>query len=301
MKIHSGLIFFVGIIFISSILYTTYAETELKTCKERGMEFSTDKDNVQGYELIHMISHENHTEDIKLTLCWIVDNQVQVGKLITLDATASSERYTMNNINHTITITFPNEIINYWEDSNHTRQFNYTTSNQLILTQNNFGIFESEPINFRFTVPENISITYCEYFPNEECFEVSNLLRPASYYLDQEIELAGQTIKLANETLFLTKETLILTKEILVLTEKTVNLNEKITNLTCIIVELTIMIIIVTIIGIIVNTKRDNTKDRHDKKRHIAKMILIFMLYMIPFLIMYLHVYNIPQYCGQWI
>ena len=277
---------------MSSTLYTTYAETEPKTCKEKGLEFSTDKHDTQGYELIHMISRENHTEDIKLTLCWIVDNQIQVGKLITLDAKASSERYTMSNINHTITITFPNEIINYWEDSNHTRQFNYTTSNQLVLIQNNFGIFESEPINFRFTVPENISVTYCEYFPNEECFKVYSLLRPASYYLDQEIELAEQTIKLANKTVFLTEE-------ILVLTEKTVNLNDKITNLTCIIIELTFIIIIITIIGIIANKKLDNTKNGYEKKIHVAKMILLFILCAIPILIIFFHVYDIAQYCRQ--
>ena len=233
---------------MSSILYTAYAETESKTCKERGIEFSTDEYEARGYELIHMISDVNHTEHIKLTLCWIVDNQIQVGKLITLDAKASSERYNMSNINHTITITFPKEIINYWEDSNHTRQFNYTTSNQLILAQNNFGIFESEPINFRFTVPENISIIYCEYFPNEDCFKVNNLLRPASYYLDQEIELAKQTAKLANETL--------------VLTEKILDLNVEVKNLTYNIVLLTIPLIIIPVIGILINweLKRENKK-----------------------------------------
>ena len=229
------------VIFMSSILYTAHAETESKTCKERGMEFSTDEYNARGYELIHMLPYENHTKDIKLTLCWIVDDQIQVGKLITLDAKASSERYTMNNNNHAITITFPNEIINYWEDSNHTRQFNYTTSNQLILTQNNFGIFESEPINFRFTLPESISITYCEYFPNEECIKVNNLLQPSSYYLDQEIELAKQTAKLANDTLVLTEEILVLNKEI--------------KDLTYNMVILTISLVIIPAVGMLNNWK----------------------------------------------
>ena len=226
---------------MSSILYTAYAEAESKTCKERGIEFSTDEHYGRGYELIHMLPYENHTKDIKLTLCWIVDDQIQVGKLITLDAKASSERYTVSNINHTITITFPNDIINYWEDSNHTRQFNYTTSNQLILTQNNFGIFESEPINFRFTLPESISITYCEYFPNEECIEVNNLLQPSSYYLDQEIELSKQTAKLAKETL--------------VLTEKIFVLNKEIKDLTHNMVILTITLVIIPVIGMLINWK----------------------------------------------
>ena len=262
---------------MSSILYMACAETESKTCKERGIEFSTDKYDARGYELIHMIPYGNHTEDIKLTLCWIVDNQIQVGKLITLDAKASSERYNMSNINHTITITFPKEIINYWEDSNHTRQFNYTTSNQLILTQNNFGIFESEPINFRFTVPENISITYCEYFPNENCFKVNNLLRPASYYLDQEIELSKQAAKIANKTLHLTT--------------KILELNKAVKNLTCMTVILTIPLIIISMIGVLISWKQDT-------KNEASKKVLIILWGIIPILIVAFHGFSITKYCG---
>ncbi len=229
---------------MSSTLYTTYAESESKTCKERGEAFTIDKYNTTGYELIHIISHPNHTGDIKLTLCWIVDNQIQVGKLITLDAKASSERYAMNNSNDKITITFPKEVINYWEDPNHTRQLNYTTSNQLVLIQNNSIIFESKPINFRFTVPENISISYCEYFPDEECFNVTSLLRPASYYLDQEIKLIEKTLNLTKKTLELTNKTAILTMKIL-------DLNEKMIQLTLIIVTLTLIIAALTILGFV--------------------------------------------------
>ena len=215
-----------------SILYTIYAESEPKTCKERGEEFRTEKYSTTGYELIHMISSPNHPEDIKLTLCWIVDDQIQVGKLITLYAKASSERYVMNDSDYKITITFPKELINYWEDPNHTRQFNYTTSNQLILEQNNSMIFESKPINFRFTVPENISILYCEYFPNEDCFNASSLLRPASYYLDQELTLTRQT---------------------LILTEHVKDLTFDLITLTCFIAYVNIILVIVSVMFLIIS------------------------------------------------
>ena len=223
---------------MSSTLYPIYAESESKTCKERGEEFTTEKYNTIGYELIYMISNPNHTEDIKLTLCWIVDDQIQVGKLITLYAKASSERYVMNDSDYKITITFPKELINYWEDPNNTRQFNYITSNQLVLEQNNSMIFESKPINFRFTVPENISILYCEYFPNKDCFNVSSILRPASYYLDQEIKLNEKTIELANNTTLLTK--------------KILSINEDLKNLTCFIANLTTVLVITSIITLII-------------------------------------------------
>ena len=129
----------------------------------------------------------------------------------------------MNDGDYKITITFSKELINYWEDPNHPRQFNYTTSNQLILEQNNSMIFESKPINFWFTVPENISILYCEYFPNKECFNASSLLRPASYYLDQELTL---------------------TRQILILTELITDLTFDFIKLTCFIVYVNAILVV---------------------------------------------------------
>ena len=253
---------------MSSTLYPIYAESESKTCKERGEEFTTEKYNTIGYELIYMISNPNHTEDIKLTLCWIVDDQIQVGKLITLYAKASSERYVMNDSDYKITITFPKELINYWEDPNHTRQFNYTTSNQLVLVQNNSMIFESKPINFRFTVPENISILYCEYFPNKDCFNVSSILRPASYYLDQEIKLNKKTIELADKTTLLTKEIL--------------SINMDLKNLTCFIASLTILLVIISIITLMINNSIYNKAIKHMSGR--KRYFVLFASYaMIPF------------------
>ena len=108
----------------------------------------------------------------------------------------------MNNSKHMITITFPNNFINYWivPDKNYTRQYAYNTSDKLILKQINSTFFKSEPINFRFTVPEKISVEFCEYFPEEYCFPVKNLLQPASYYLDQVFELNLETHKLSEKS-----------------------------------------------------------------------------------------------------
>ena len=254
---------------MSSTLYPIHAESESKTCKERGEEFTTEKYNTIGYELIHMISNPNHTEDdIKLTLCWIVDDQIQVGKLITLYAKASSDRYVMNDSDYKITITFPKEFINYWEDPNHTRQFNYTTSNQLVLTQNNSMIFESKPINFRFTVPENISILYCEYFPNKDCFNASSILRPASYYLDQKIKLNKKTIDLADKTTSMTEEIL--------------KINNDLKQLTCTVVTLTFFILITSIIIPIFSSIIYNKHIKHISKRSWSFVILIVVYVMIP-------------------
>ena len=204
MKNHIILTVSIFMMFLISTSHTTHEESNMLNCEDRGKNFQGIKSNsaANGYELIYMVSHPNHTDDINLTLCWIVDEQIQVGKLITLDAKASSERYMTSNSSHKITISFPNDHINYWVDSNksYIRQHMYEMSNKLVLTQKNSKIFESEPINFRFTVPIPISITYCEYFPNEECFNVDNLLQPASYYLDQELNLTRQIVNLAEVT-----------------------------------------------------------------------------------------------------
>ena len=53
---------------------------------------------------------------------------------------------------------------------------------------NHTKIFKSEPINIRFTVPDNVSVLYCEYTHEEKCFTVKNILKPAEYSLEQEIE-----------------------------------------------------------------------------------------------------------------
>ena len=189
--------------FLILIPSTVYAESEIN-CEDRGKKFDgyAIESKANGYELIHKIYHPISSEEIILTLCWIVDNEIQVGKLITVDAKVSKAYPIINNSKHMITITFPNDLTNYWidPDKNHVRQYAYNTSNELILTQINSTFFKSEPINFRFTVPEKISVEFCEYFPEEYCFPVENLLQPASYYLDQVFELNLATHKLSTQS-----------------------------------------------------------------------------------------------------
>ena len=189
--------------FLILIPSTVYAESEIN-CEDRGKKFDgyMIESKAKGYELIHKIYHPTNSEEIILTLCWIVDDEIQVGKLITIDAKVSKAYPIMNNSKHMITITFPNDLINYWiiPDKNYARQYAYNTSDKLILKQINSTFFKSEPINFRFTVPEKISVEFCEYFPEKYCFPVKNLLQPASYYLDQVFELNLETHKLSVES-----------------------------------------------------------------------------------------------------
>ena len=189
--------------FLILIPSAVYAESEIN-CEDRGKKFDVYaiESKANGYELIHKIYHPISSEEITLTLCWIVDNEIQVGKLITVDAKVSKAYPITNNSKHMITITFPNNLINYWIDhgENNVRQYAYNTSDKLILKQINSTFFKSEPINFRFTVSEKISVEFCEYFPEEYCFPVKNLLQPAPYYLDQVFELNSETHKLSMQS-----------------------------------------------------------------------------------------------------
>ena len=143
-----------------------------------------------GHDIRYKISPENSSEIINLKFCWIVDNQIQVGKLLTVYAESNSVRYVQNSTKYeNITITFPQNMINYWIDDKHPRQNKYDETNVLTLYYDNHTkIFKSEPINIRFTVPDNVSVLYCEYTHEEKCFTVKNILRPAKYSLEQEIK-----------------------------------------------------------------------------------------------------------------
>ena len=110
---------------------------------------------------------------------------------MTVYAESNSVRYVQNSTKYeNITITFPQNMINYWIDDKHPRQNKYDETNVLTLYYDNHTkIFQrSEPINIRFTVPDNVSVLYCEYTHEEKCFTVKNILKPAEYSLEQEIE-----------------------------------------------------------------------------------------------------------------
>ena len=109
-----------------------------------------------GHDIRYKISPENSSEIINLKFCWIVDNQIQVGKLLTVYAESNSVRYVQNSTKYeNITITFPQNMINYWIDDKHPRQNKYDETNVLTLYYDNHTkIFKSEPINIRFTVPD---------------------------------------------------------------------------------------------------------------------------------------------------
>ena len=105
-------------------------------------------------------------------------------------------------------IEFPHNFANYWYDDENMIQNNFLQSNQLVLYSDDSKIFRSEnPINIRFSVPENIFFKYCEHTTNINCFEIQNIIQPAPYYMASQIETNRTLIELnkslLNCTIFL--------------------------------------------------------------------------------------------------
>ena len=63
--------------FLILIPSAVYAESEIN-CEDRGKKFDVYaiESKANGYELIHKIYHPISSEEITLTLCWIVDNEI---------------------------------------------------------------------------------------------------------------------------------------------------------------------------------------------------------------------------------
>ena len=100
-----------------SQMYLQESETPVNlSCKN-----SIDSGEI-GHDIRYKISPENSSEIINLKFCWIVDNQIQVGKLLTVYAESNSVRYVQNSTKYeNITITFPQNMINYWIDDSETK------------------------------------------------------------------------------------------------------------------------------------------------------------------------------------
>jgi hypothetical protein len=130
-----------------------------------------------------------YLEPIFLTFHWITDDEIQVGKLITFDVQAHNLPYSKNMTLNNIEISFIENQINYWYNHEDSRQNKYPQSDIVTLYpdwENN--VFKSDKINFRFTIPEDISIQYCDYNLEISCFDLPKIIHPAPYDLANRID-----------------------------------------------------------------------------------------------------------------
>ena len=238
---YSVFIFIIIITTMSSM--TVYADSGF-SCNDYGKIH-----NSIGYATVRNITYDTD-ESLFLTFCWIVDDEIYVGELITIYAEIEKPYYNYTNYN-SIKIIFPEELINYWNPYSNDIVFEYTNgpyyeniskmyeknldgniflnrtkykfSNELVLYPNvNNTFFKSEPINLRFIVPEIININYCDHMLAKECINITNIMRPAAYDLGERIK-TNNYIKMNSEKLLtIGQATVILTVIMMILTSITI-------------------------------------------------------------------------------
>lgn len=136
-----------------------------------------------------------YEEPLFLTFHWITDDQIQVGKLITLDIELRGLPYKENMTLNEIKINLNETQLNYWSNKS-------DIENNEILQEDSFvfrhdwanSVFISDPIKIRFIIPTDISLEYCDYNIEPSCYEIKNIIHPAPYDLASSLEADRITI-----------------------------------------------------------------------------------------------------------
>ncbi len=130
-----------------------------------------------------------YEEPLFLTFHWITDDEIQVGKLVTFDVQAHNLPYMKNMTLNDVKIRFFENQINYWYNQDDSRQNKYPQSDIVTLYPDwDNNVFKSDKINFRFIIPEDISIQYCDYNLETSCHNIQKIIHPAPYDLANRID-----------------------------------------------------------------------------------------------------------------
>lgn len=139
--------------------------------------------------IVKKVSPTIYAEPIALTFHWIVEDEIQVGKLMTLEIIAENLPYKQNSTLKEIKLYFEEEYINLWFDKNDPRQKLYPTSNVFLLKPDKEkNTFSSGKINFRFIVPIDMHMMLCDQNQNDTCEPIENIVHPAPYDLANRID-----------------------------------------------------------------------------------------------------------------
>jgi len=140
---------------------------------------------------------EIYDEPIFFTFNWITNDELQVGKLVTLSIDVQGLPHN-ENATKNIEIKFDEKQINYWEDEGSWNSFNFKElqrqkefpEKDLVQLEPNsdYSVFSSEIFNLRFISPQDISIQYCDYNLESSCHQIENIIHPAPYDIDSQIQ-----------------------------------------------------------------------------------------------------------------
>lgn len=139
-----------------------------------------------------------YDEPITMTIRWITSDEIQVGKLTTIQFKIEDLPYHEKMELNDIVINFESSQLNYWVDDwaelkslidyEAKRQVVFEMKDSVRLVQTQNSTFTSEFFNVRFVIPENVSIEYCDYNLDEPCHPIENIIHPAPYDIDSRIQ-----------------------------------------------------------------------------------------------------------------
>ena len=132
---------------------------------------------------------EIYEKPIYLIFHWNTDDEIQVGNLIKLDISVNDIPYRNDQDLKEISIRFYENQLNYWS-------FEDDISNNQILQQDtvslepnwNDNTLKSEQLLLRFIIPTDISIEYCDFNLDIPCHNIPNIIHPAPYDLNNQID-----------------------------------------------------------------------------------------------------------------
>jgi len=128
---------------------------------------------------------EIYDEPIFLTFYWETDDQIQVGKMISLEIEVRGLPYNKDMTKPTIELFFDERYLNYWSGNDKDEILPIVPFMLEPDWENN--VFRSQKVDFRFIVPVNIPLEYCDYNLEPTCHEIGNIIHPAPYDLEERI------------------------------------------------------------------------------------------------------------------
>ncbi len=138
-----------------------------------------------------------YKEPIFITFNWIADDEIQVGKLITINAKIENLPYENITELKNIELKFEEEQINFWYDNDDSRQKEYPNIPILTYKSNDQEVWKSNSINLRFVTPADIDIKYCDYNLKPDCKPIEGIIHPAPYDLANRIDGVRSVIVLS--------------------------------------------------------------------------------------------------------
>jgi len=130
---------------------------------------------------------EIYDEPIFLTFYWETEDQIQVGKMVSLEIEVRGLPYNNNMTKPTIDLSFDERHLNYWSENDKDENEILPIVPFMLEPDWENNVFRSQKVHFRFIVPVDIPLEYCDYNLEPPCHEIGNVIHPAPFDLEERI------------------------------------------------------------------------------------------------------------------